>query len=662
VTTRVERATTTARTSTSSTRAARRGFLAEMPAVERRDPSTAVMRDPFVPENKRFCANPECQGPVGRARFGRPGLTEGVCPHCRWPFSYAPKLAPGDRLADQYEVVGCLAHGGLGWVYLAKDCKVSVGDSVQFVALKGVLNSNDEAAAAAALSERRFLVDVDHPNIVKIHSFVEHDGAGYIVMAYVDGTSLKRRLEELEPLRFTVKDSISYILEILPALGYLHGRGLVYCDFKPDNVIHTEHSLVLIDLGAVYRMGDTTSSIYGTPGFQAPELLDSTRPSVSSDLFTVGRCLAVMCTNFRGYQKEPYLFAVPDPDTVPELRRFDSLYRFLLKATAEDPEDRFQSTGEMFDQLLGIRSEVVAAESGAPEPEPSTLFTGDGRPRLEGPEWRELPGLRRANGADANDDRGPDPVDVDLRLVETLVGAQAWGDADVVLSRIEEADPWEWRTSWWRGVAALASNQPMEAEPYFGDVYAQVPGELAPKLARAVSLEYAEMLDLAAYWYDVVSRTDPAFTNATLGLARCRRALGDLSGAADAYERVAPSSAAFADAQVARARLLLQPREGRPLDLDELVDVSETLESLRLDRELRDDLRREVLVAALALLTEHGFEEDPTVSLAGASFTEFELRRHLERTYRSLAALAETSDRRFRLVDEANDVRPRTWT
>jgi len=71
-------------------------------------------------------------------------------------------------VGGQYEVVGCLAHGGLGWIYLARDRNVSG----RWVVLKGLLNSGDPDAYAAAISERQFLAEVEHPLIVEIYNFV----------------------------------------------------------------------------------------------------------------------------------------------------------------------------------------------------------------------------------------------------------------------------------------------------------------------------------------------------------------------------------------------------------------------------------------------------------------------------------------------------------
>jgi serine/threonine-protein kinase PknG len=164
-------------------------------------------------------------------------------------------------VASQYEVLGCLAHGGLGWIYLARDRKV--GD--RWVVLKGSLLSTANAdVMAAALAERRFLAEVEHPSIVRIYNFVQHAGRatgeldGYIVMEYVAGKSLKQILREARVSGNSVelKHALAYAIEILPGLGYLHDRGLVYSDFKLDNVMLTEGRLKLIDMASVRRIDD----------------------------------------------------------------------------------------------------------------------------------------------------------------------------------------------------------------------------------------------------------------------------------------------------------------------------------------------------------------------------------------------------------------------
>ncbi|GDY42791.1 hypothetical protein SANT12839_036730 [Streptomyces antimycoticus] len=316
---------------------------------------------------------------MGRARGERPGRTEGFCTKCGHPYSFVPKLNPGDIVHGQYEVAGCLAHGGLGWIYLAIDRAVSD----RWVVLKGLLDTGDEEALAAAVSERRFLAEIEHSNIVRIYNFVEHldqrTGSldGYIVMEYVGGKSLKDIANSLRttdgrrnPL--PVEQACAYGIEALEALGHLHSRNLLYCDFKVDNAIQQQDQLKLIDMGAVRRMDDHDSPIYGTVGYQAPEIAE-TGPSVASDLYTVARTLAVLTFDFQGYTNV-FVDSLPDPEHIEVFRRYESFYRLLVRATDPDPGRRFASAREMADQLTGVLREVVALQTGRPRPALSTLF------------------------------------------------------------------------------------------------------------------------------------------------------------------------------------------------------------------------------------------------------------------------------------------------
>ncbi|WUW18925.1 serine/threonine-protein kinase PknG [Streptomyces sp. NBC_01465] len=353
--------------------------LVSIPEVPRPDPQSAVMENPEVPERKRFCSRSDCGAPVGRSRGERTGRTEGFCTKCGHPYSFVPKLTTGDVVHGQYEVMGCLAHGGLGWVYLAVDRAVSD----RWVVLKGLLDTGDQDAMAAAISERRFLAEIEHSNIVRIYNFVEHldqrTGSmdGYIVMEYVGGKSLKEIANDRrqvggkrDPL--PVEQACAYGIEALEALGHLHSRNLLYCDFKVDNAIQQADQLKLIDMGAVRRMDDDESAIYGTVGYQAPEVAE-VGPSVASDLYTVARTLAVLTFDFQGYTNV-FVDSLPDPDNIEVFRTYESFYRLLVRATDPDPARRFSSAAEMAEQLTGVLREVVALQTGRPRPALSTLF------------------------------------------------------------------------------------------------------------------------------------------------------------------------------------------------------------------------------------------------------------------------------------------------
>ncbi|MFH9004755.1 tetratricopeptide repeat protein [Streptomyces afghaniensis] len=353
--------------------------LVQVPPIPRPDPREMVLDNPEVPERKRFCSRSDCGAQVGRSRGDRPGRTEGFCTKCGHPYSFVPKLKAGDVVHGQYEVVGCLAHGGLGWVYLAVDRAVSD----RWVVLKGLLDTGDQDAMAAAISERRFLAEIEHANIVRIYNFVEHldqrTGSldGYIVMEYVGGKSLKeianaRRTPHGRRDPLPVEQACAYGLEALEALGHLHSRNLLYCDFKVDNAIQTEDQLKLIDMGAVRRMDDEESAIYGTVGYQAPEVAEA-GPSVASDLYTVARTLAVLTFDFQGYTNV-YVDSLPDPDNIEVFRQYESFYRLLVRATDPDPARRFASAQEMTEQLTGVLREVVSLQTGRARPALSTLF------------------------------------------------------------------------------------------------------------------------------------------------------------------------------------------------------------------------------------------------------------------------------------------------
>ena len=164
--------------------------LVEIPIREDVEPASAVLTNPVLAESKRDCSS--CGRPVGRGVAGRPGVSEGVCADCGTLFSFSPQLETGELVADQYEVQGCIAHGGVGWIYLAIDRNVSD----RWVVLKGLLQPGGQQAQAIAVAERQFLAMVNHPGIVKIYNFVEHPGfdgrpVGYIVMEYIGVTTLQ---------------------------------------------------------------------------------------------------------------------------------------------------------------------------------------------------------------------------------------------------------------------------------------------------------------------------------------------------------------------------------------------------------------------------------------------------------------------------------------
>ena len=660
----------TRRTSHSSSRTTRKQLgaglvtLPDLPSIE---PERAVMLDPKVPERKRYCSR--CDTPLKREA--------GFCGKCGMKYSFIPSLKAGDGVAGQYAGKGPIAFGGLGWIYLAFDTLLS-----RYVVLKGLLNTQDESAAAAAVAERQFLAAVKHPNIVGIYNFVQFGTEGFIVMEYVGGKTLKQIRQERGPL--PPEEAIAYIHRILPCFGYLHRLGLVYCDFKPDNLMMERDDVKLIDLGGVRRLDDSKGDIYGTVGYSAPEA--GAGPTPASDLYTVGRTLAVLLTDIRGFSSD-HRYSLPSPAEEPKFAGQESLYRFLLKSTAENADDRFETAEEMAEQLLGVLREVVAVQTGTPRPGTALLFGADLLALDAGnemepvePQYKHLPGpaidiadsaAQAVSGASAMAEPSrrvaalrlaagqfPKSREARLRLAEALADVGEFSEAEELLKKLGEEDAWDWRVLWFQGRMRLAQAKPDEARKMFDQVYFDLPGEIAPKLALALAAELNGNLEVAVKMYNLVSRTDPAYASSVFGLARCHFKNGDRAAAVAALDRVPPSSALYLRARIEATRMFVRQGNAAP-KLDDLVSASSLVESLSLQEINRLKLTGQIFTAAVAQVGSHDATAAKNLKILGRPVQDRELRLGLESSLRGLARFMD-GEERIALVDQANQVRPMT--
>ncbi|AFM19957.1 protein kinase family protein [Mycolicibacterium chubuense NBB4] len=628
------------------------GGLVEIPIHEDIEPASAILTNPVLAESKRECSS--CGHPVGRTSGGQPGASEGVCPHCGTVFSFTPHLEPGELVADQYEVQGCIAHGGVGWIYLAIDRNVSD----RWVVLKGLLQPSGQQAQAIAVAERQFLAMVNHPSIVKIYNFVEHPGfdgrpIGYIVMEYIGGTTLQSLLAEQraetqqgqdKPM-MPVEEALGYLLDVMPALSYLHSLGLVYNDLKPENIMLTEDNVELIDMGAVSGVGDC-GYIYGTKGFQAPEIV-RTGPTVATDIYTVGRTLAQLTVDMSDSR---YSETLPDPADVALFQRYESFYRLLVRATNPRPAQRFSSAEEMATQCRGVLREVLAEQTGVPHPGTSVLFA------MHGSEF----------GADLAPQRTD--VFVDGRIHIARLGAR---DVARALPTPVPTDDLEsdWRMDWDDGIAALAVNL-QAALKCFQRVVAAVPGEAAPKVASAATAELIlEMEDasdaeplrqLCEQYYRTLWRTDHSMVSAAFGLARQLAARGDRALAIGVLDEVPLTSRHFGEAQLTSVLMLLEGQPVAEITEAELRDAAKRVGQLPPTEPRALQMRAIVLGAALDWL-HAGAAPATNDSILGQSFDEEGLRMGTEAALRELARHSPRRRHRYTLVDLANSIRPPSW-
>jgi serine/threonine-protein kinase PknG len=652
-------------TGTSSRRNKLGGGFVSLPEQPSQDPLKLVLEKAEVPERRRFC--PNCEEKVNR--------TKGFCPKCGHEYNFEPSLKAGDLVNGKFEVKGPIAFGGLGWIYLAYDTVLS-----RWVVLKGLLNAKDEVSAAAAVAERQFLAAVKHPKIVGIYDFIQRGAEGYIVMEYVGGRTVQSMRKEKGVL--PVEEAISYILGILPAFSYMHQQGMVYCDFKPENIMLEGDDVKLVDMGGVRKIDNPDGDIFGTRGYMAPEAADN--PIEVSDLYTIGRALAVLIMDFSFQTTFEHSLPLPSEQAV--LRDNEALYRFLLRATHQDIDARFQSADEMYGQLYGVLREIVALKT-VPLQMESQVFTVDNLLDADDMEDAEavqvnlLPTLKmEARDAAANDllrlssitdsekriaalvqlvDKFKgSSVEARLRLVDAYLLAARFEDAEKLLLQLALEDEFDWRVNWYRGKLLLAQGKGQLAKNEFDRVYFEMPGETAPKLAIGYCAEQCTELEEAISFYNRVAKIDPNNTTACFGLSRCLLKKKDITGAANALNLVPVSHSIYSESRIALAKVLMLDEDA--LTEQVLEQLAHTVRAITSGGGIVHQLTAKVLNSAVKMLASKKLQENNTFKLLGYKLEEYQLRLGAEAEYRKAARYAATSEEKIKWVNLANAVRPLT--
>lgn len=604
-----------------------------------------------VAEESRFCEN--CGEAVGRGDGdGTRGRDTGFCPACGHPFDFGGSR-PGQVVAGRYEIKRKLGAGAFGSALLAYDR--NLGTDV-------VLKDLTQAVAATAQLERDALVGLRHDSIVRIYGF-ETEGP-YLVLEYVRGTPLSVRADD------RVEVILAHGLQILQALDYLHARGLLHIDVKPENIIRfgeqgadgPRDRVRLIDFGAVWKMGNpgpvTSFTVAYAPPKSDPE---HTFPTAGWDLFCLGMTLRMLC---RRYLREPGR---------PGSRALD---RLLKRATdTAVPARRFVSARQFAEQLSGVIRQVVAAppvprrisrpsavfgsmteprHSGLGAPRPlgdwiTARVTADGKLAMPAPfeapasadAVRSLP----APLSDPDDPaltRGREARLVDCR---TALRQGDLDDADGALTETR-LPGWSWIRAWYAGLITLARGDAGTAAGHFAGVRDALPGDLIPLLALGFCAEIGGDLAEADRYYQTVADTAPALGAAGFGLARVRLLAGQRAAAVAAAERLATEL---------RARELRFEPEARIAVVRLLAAVTESSVPAEADLARAQQLADEIPVGPgqrIALQAEIRY---------GRSCVDHDWLA-LSRKLPELAKLAGTRPDFFAMVDLANGLRPPvTW-
>ncbi len=254
-----------------------------------------------------------------------------------------------------YEITGVVGAGGMGVVLKAHEQAL---DRVVAIKVMAPHLANHGSARKRFAREAKAAAAVIHPNVIAIHGVVNEGPLPYLVMPYVSGMSLQRRIDQEGPL--PVVDILRASSQIAAGLAAAHAQGLVHRDIKPANILldHGVERLSITDFGLARTVDDAsmtrTGVIAGTPQYMSPEQARGAQIDHRSDLFSLGSVLYTLCTGrapFRAESSYGVLRRIIDdtPRPIQEINPDipDWLCRIIEKLMHKRPDERYQSAAEV---------------------------------------------------------------------------------------------------------------------------------------------------------------------------------------------------------------------------------------------------------------------------------------------------------------------------
>ena len=267
-------------------------------------------------------------------------------------------LSKGQMINDRYEIIKTIGEGGMANVYLAND-KI-LDRKVAIKVLRGDL-STDEKFIRRFKREALSVSNLSHPNIVEVYDVGEEDGNYYIVMEYIEGKTLKQLLQKRGAL--TLPEVIDIMSQLTDGLAHAHEAYIIHRDIKPQNIMIEDNGLIKItDFGIAMALNSTqltqTNSVMGSVHYLPPEQANGKGSTIKSDIYSLGILMYELLTGsvpFKGdtaveialkHMKEKIPSIRKQNPTIPQ-----SIENIVLKATAKNPKNRYESVREMYADL-----------------------------------------------------------------------------------------------------------------------------------------------------------------------------------------------------------------------------------------------------------------------------------------------------------------------
>ncbi|GEO46751.1 Stk1 family PASTA domain-containing Ser/Thr kinase [Companilactobacillus kimchii] len=270
-------------------------------------------------------------------------------------------MEKGYLVDGRYEILGTLGEGGMANVYLANDTLLNRKVAVK--ALRYDLQ-DDESVKRRFAREAKATSGLSNPNIVNVLDVGNDKGVQYIVIEYVDGPNLKKYIRTHFPIPY--HEVVDIMKQICMAVSDAHEHGIIHRDLKPENILVDESKdpiqVKVSDFGIALALSERsitrTNSLLGSVHYMSPEQIKGRSATVLSDIYALGIILFELLTKHVPFTGDTAVTVAlkHSKEDMPDLRKIDPdipqpLENAVLKATAKDPDQRYQSVREMCDDL-----------------------------------------------------------------------------------------------------------------------------------------------------------------------------------------------------------------------------------------------------------------------------------------------------------------------
>ncbi len=305
-----------------------------------------------------------------RGNLYRESFRENPSPGKVWPNR---NMASHPTKIGKYNVEGILGRGGMGVVYKAVDSQIG-----RYVAIKMITSGGDPSLLERFKSEARSTGSLQCPNIVTVYDFGEQDGNPYLVMQFLEGSSLDSMIQK--GVALTLSERLGIIIDVCNGLAYAHQRGVIHRDIKPGNIMVLQDGVndgmaVIVDFGIARIGGDTrltrTDQIVGSVHYMSSEQLQAKELDSRTDVYATGVVLFQLLTGalpFDSPDTAATLLKIvnePPPPLSTYIKEYPpELDGIVSRALAKKREERYPNAKELAFDLMQVqehlKSETVA--------------------------------------------------------------------------------------------------------------------------------------------------------------------------------------------------------------------------------------------------------------------------------------------------------------